>query len=1368
VGGQPLSASLVDINADGKLDLLLGQVQAHNNYVSVLLGDGSGAFNTISKTYSVSGRPEFLTLGDIDGDGTLDFVTKSFYGNISVGFGDSTGKFTTIENYAVDGGSTSVALGDLNGDGKIDLVSANGYDNTLSVLLSTGNRTFNSKVDYVVGRGATSVAIQDLNNDGKLDLISTNASDNTVSVLLGKGDGTFSAKERMDFMVGENPQGIALADLDLDGDIDFVTVNEGGNSVSPRLNGTIQLGTSWGTGDRQSTYDAKFNQLTREIDELGRQTIYEIDANTGNQLAVIRVVGAVGGDDDVITRYTYTTDGRMRTMTDALGRVSEYDYTVDSLLNLGGQLRKITFAKGTQEEATQWFEYDAAGNQTAVIDEEGRRTEYKYDSMNRLWQEIAADPDGSGALTSPITTYEYDKNGNQTKIIDARGYVTQNIYDSMNRLVKTIGADPDGVKAPGAQFIDVDLAGTNGALKSSVTTYTYDLAGNQRFVEDPLGRKTEYRYDARGRLIETIHPDGSREKPRYDFDDNQTASFDGNGNRANTIYDGRGRRIREIDALGHVTRFEYDAANQLIAQIDARGNRTQYKYDDLGRQIEVIDAQGQVTRTEYDQVGNVVAEIDALGHRTEYRYDQRDRRIKVMDANNTVLAEAQQKFTETKYDQVGNVQSIIDPVGNTTRYVYDGLNRLITETNELGKTRSYSYDAMGNRISMSDRNGRVREFNYDGLNRQTAEEWLDSAKNVIRTISSTYDAASQLTSMSSQLTGMSTPDSAYQFTYDLNGRLWTVSNAGTPGVPNVVLTYGYDFGGNVISVADTINGQTGATTSYHYDALNRVTQITQQATQITQQGTGVSTKRVDFDYNSVGQLSSLNRYTDMAGTQLVVGTSYTYDALNRLQDLRHRNANQTSVGFYNFGYDSADRITRITDIDGTTDYTYDDTNQLTGADHSNIADESYSYDANGNRTNAGYQTGSNNQLFSDGRYTYTYDDEGNLISRTEIATGDVREFTWDHRNRLVAVRDKQAGMETQHIEYTYDIMNRRVAKSVDSDGDASTTATTTRFVYDGDNVLLEFDGSSSSIPGTRYLHGPNVDQVLAQESSSNTVWHLADHLGTIHDLVGNNGAVVNHYTYDSFGNVVDSMSDATVDTRYKFTGREFDGETGLYYYRARYYDSEVGRFIGQDPIGFEAKDTNLYRYVENNPTSNIDPSGTVIVEFRLRRVAAIGTNAPGNHAYIVVRSTDCKGNRLPEGQDNARIYRGGPSINLERDKPGAIVRNVFKYGPLWGYVTTLQSGDPYTKDSVDYTTNPPFKQDAYRSKENSKPFHKNLLNTMIKIEQKKIPYLVPGPNSNSVVYTGFKYLPQLQNFKPPTGYPLPGWDIDLIKYTPVR
>lgn len=127
----------------------------------------------------------------------------------------------------------------------------------------------------------------------------------------------------------------------------------------------------------------------------------------------------------------------------------------------------------------------------------------------------------------------------------------------------------------------------------------------------------------------------------------------------------------------------------------------------------------------------------------------------------------------------------------------------------------------------------------------------------------------------------------------------------------------------------------------------------------------------------------------------------------------------------------------------------------------------------------------------------------------------------------------------------------------------------------------------------RYLHGPNVDQVLAQEDAAGNVhWHLADHLGTIHDLVSNSGQVVNHLKYDSYGNVI-AESNPAITTRYRFTGRELDSETKLMYYRARYYDQTMGRFLTEDPEGF-IDGPNLFAYVVNQPTAYRDPPGTKI------------------------------------------------------------------------------------------------------------------------------------------------------------------------------
>ncbi|NJN13091.1 MAG: RHS repeat protein [Richelia sp. RM1_1_1] len=786
---------------------------------------------------------------------------------------------------------------------------------------------------------------------------------------------------------------------------------------------TEASGSGRGVGPRRFTYDPIFNQLTSTTDELGRQTLFEIDSNNGNLLSTTQVIGEVGGDDDIVTQFTYTDQGLLDIITDPLSRITDYDYNELGLLSL------ITFAKDTADEATQQFEYDTAGNQTAVIDENGNRTEFEYDALNRLAKITEADPDGDGPLTAPVSTFTYDEAGNLLTTNDALGNLTQNQYDVLERLTQTVDA------------------------LSNTTGYSYDSLGNLTSIVDPLGNETKNIYDQRNRLIETIDPDEGSTKFSYDFDNNLT--------------------------------------------------------------------------------------------------------------------------------------SVIDPVENETTFTYDARDRLISETDPLGNTMTFRYDAVDNLVSQTDRNSRVTEFEYDDIDRLTTENWVSNEQ----VINYNYDKASNLTSVTDTFSSLA-------YTYDNRDRVLTVDNAGTPNAPNVLLNYTYDGVGNILSVADTINGVASGTNSYSYDALNRLTELTQS-------GNGVSDKRVDFGYNAIGQFNTINRYSDLGGTQLVTGTNYSYDALNRLSSLTHNNGT-ADIAFYNFGYNADSRITQITDIDGVTDYTYDSRDQLIGADHGddNNPDESYTYDANGNRISSsihgeGYVTGDGNRLLSDGTYNYEYDNEGNLIRRTEIATGAVRELEWDYRNRLVAVIEKDAaGNETQRVEYTYDGLNRRIAKAVDSNPQDAVAAEVTHFVYHGEDVHLEFvdaDGVSGANPlvlNKRYLHGPLVDQVLAQEDASGNVqWHLADHLGTIRDLVDNTGAVVNHLTYDSFGNVVAETNPA-VDSRYLFTGREFDEETGLYYYRARYYNSSTGRFLSEDPISFAGGNANLYGYVLNDPILLRDPEGT--------------------------------------------------------------------------------------------------------------------------------------------------------------------------------
>jgi YD repeat-containing protein len=270
---------------------------------------------------------------------------------------------------------------------------------------------------------------------------------------------------------------------------------------------------------------------------------------------------------------------------------------------------------------------------------------------------------------------------------------------------------------------------------------------------------------------------------------------------------------------------------------------------------------------------------------------------------------------------------------------------------------------------------------------------------------------------------------------------------------------------------------------------------------------------------------------------------------------------------------------QTTSTDGTVDYQYDPRGQLLGADYTAGAglptvppDEFYTYDANGNRTNPGYITGDHNRLLSDGTYDYEYDAEGNRTRRTEIATGEVTEYHWDHRNRLVRVttRTTDNGPLTTDTSYAYDYLNRWIARSHDPDGDGPLDFTDTYFVYDGTppsgslldraavtmenigQIVLHFEADGQGDPqlAHRYLWGPAVDQILADEqvtdptAPGNIVWPLTDHLNTVRDLAAYDAdtdttTIVNHLIYDAYGRIT-SQSDPDQTTLFAFTARPFD------------------------------------------------------------------------------------------------------------------------------------------------------------------------------------------------------------------------------------
>jgi RHS repeat-associated protein len=273
-------------------------------------------------------------------------------------------------------------------------------------------------------------------------------------------------------------------------------------------------------------------------------------------------------------------------------------------------------------------------------------------------------------------------------------------------------------------------------------------------------------------------------------------------------------------------------------------------------------------------------------------------------------------------------------------------------------------------------------------------------------------------------------------------------------------------------------------------------------------------------------------------------------------------------------------VTSEVDKEGTASFTYDSGGEVTGVTGSRS--ESYGYDSGGNRNTSGYTTGTGNEMTSGGGYTFAYDSEGNVTGKTQVSTGINWAYSYDYRNRMTVATEKNSGGTTiGQATFTYDPENRRIGTDING--------TQTWTVFDGVNPYADFN--SSGALQDRYLYGPAVDEILARmDSSNNVAWYLPDRLGTIRDVVNTTGTVLDHVIYDSFGNVT-SETNATNGDRFKFTGREFDAATGLYFYRARYYDPATGRFVEQDPLSFGGGDSNLYRYCGNEPTGYLDPTG---------------------------------------------------------------------------------------------------------------------------------------------------------------------------------
>src|ERR1700674_5443528 len=224
-----------------------------------------------------------------------------------------------------------------------------------------------------------------------------------------------------------------------------------------------------------------------------------------------------------------------------------------------------------------------------------------------------------------------------------------------------------------------------------------------------------------------------------------------------------------------------------------------------------------------------------------------------------------------------------------------------------------------------------------------------------------------------------------------------------------------------------------------------------------------------------------------------------------------------------------------------TNFTYDAIYELLTAKQGSTTKESYTYDPVGNRLSnlagSGWSNNASNELTSRTGFTYTYDSNGNML--TSVSGANTTHYTWDFENRLTSVQLPGSGGT---VNFKYDGFGRRIEKI--------SSSATSIYIYDGGNLIEETNSVGSAV--ARYTQGLNIDEPLAMLRGNTTSYYSADGLGSVTSLRNTSGANAQTYTYDSFGNL--TASSGSLTNSFRYTGREFDTEPSLYYYRARYYD----------------------------------------------------------------------------------------------------------------------------------------------------------------------------------------------------------------------
>jgi RHS repeat-associated protein len=764
-----------------------------------------------------------------------------------------------------------------------------------------------------------------------------------------------------------------------------------------------------------------------------------------------------------------------------------------------------------------------------LTDSLGNQTTYTSEQIAGRWLPLKVQGSGCSSCSLRGTiSYTYDSNGNALSRTDENGNTTTYTYDSNGNVLT----------------VTVPITSSTTAT----TTYTYNSLNEVLTATDPLGNVTTNAYDAKGNLtgVTTPAPNGNTAASVTSFGYNSlgelTTITDPLSNGTTLTYTSAGLISTITDAQNNVTTYGYDSHGNRTSVTDALSHQTTFTYDSMDRLTKITFPDTTTTQFAYDYRGRRTSVTDQNGKVTSYTYDDADRLLTVTDAASNV--------TTYGYDTENNVTSIKDANGNTTAFTYDAFGRVTQTTFPSTLTESYSYDAVGNLTSKTDRKGQYISYTYDQLNRLTQKTYPDTT-----TVNYTYDNDSRLTQVVD-------PTGTYSFTFDNMGRLTGTTTSYSFLTSRTFTTaYSYDAASNRTGFTDPESGSS----TYAYDTLNRLQTLTPP--------TAISSGNFGFGYDALSRRTSLTRPNS-------VNTAYTYDNLSRLLSVTHAKSGTTLDGA-SYTVDNAGNRTAKSDLYAgvTSNYTYDSIYELTQAKQGTSTTETYSFDPVGNRTASlgvsSYTNNSSNELTSTSNATYTYDNNGNTL--TKVVGSNTTQCFWDYENRMSSVTLPGSGGT---VSFKYDPFGNRIYKS--------SASATSIYAYDGDYLIEETNASGAVVARyTQVIY--SIDEPLATLRSGTTSYYEQDGLDTVTSLSNSAGALGQTYTFDSFGNQTASAGSLT--NPFRFAGREFDTESNLYFMRARYFDPASGRFINEDPIGFAGGEVGFYVYVGNDPIDLTDPFG---------------------------------------------------------------------------------------------------------------------------------------------------------------------------------